>query len=81
MRNSSFEEPCMRIYTEYFPYNPLQKVAYKERFGIITEVGGLNRTVRYKYPIEGDYMEAFGIINSSAAVGLLSPVFILELCR
>lgn len=30
----------------------------QERFG------GLNRTVRYKHLTEGDYMQAFGIINS-----------------
>jgi hypothetical protein len=57
----------MEIYTENIPYNPLKKVVYKERFGIILELGGLNRTVRYKHLIEGDYMEAFGIINSYAA--------------
>lgn len=54
----------MGIYTEYFPYNPLKKVVYKERFDIILRFEGLNRTVRYKYLIEGDYMEAFGIVNS-----------------
>jgi hypothetical protein len=51
----------MGIYAEYFPYNPLKKGVYKESFGIMLELGGLNRTVRYKYLIEEDYMEAFGI--------------------
>jgi hypothetical protein len=54
----------MGIYTEYFPYNPLKKVVYEESFGIILRLGGLNRIVQYKYLIEGDYMEAFGIRNS-----------------
>jgi hypothetical protein len=54
----------MRIYTEYFPYNPLKKVVHEESFGIIPELEGLNRIVRYKCLITGDYMEAFGIINS-----------------
>ncbi|PAX58418.1 hypothetical protein CK510_07480 [Brunnivagina elsteri CCALA 953] len=57
----------MGIYTENIPYNPSKKVAYKESFGIILELVGLNRIVRYKYLIEGDYMETFGIINSYAA--------------
>jgi hypothetical protein len=54
----------MGIYAEYFPYNPLKKGVYEESFGIMLELGGLNRIVRYKYLMEGDYMEAFGIINS-----------------
>ncbi|MEA5594391.1 hypothetical protein [Rivularia sp. UHCC 0363] len=57
----------MGIYTEYFLYKPSKKVDYKESFGIMLEMGGLNRIVQYKYLIEGDYMETFGIINSYAA--------------
>jgi hypothetical protein len=57
----------MGIYTENIPYNPSKKVAYKESFGMILELVGLNRIVLYKYLIEGDYMETFGIINSYTA--------------
>ncbi len=49
---------------EYFPYNPLKKVVYKERFGVMLELGGLYRTVLYNHVMEGDYRSVFGIINS-----------------
>jgi hypothetical protein len=61
----------MSIYTGYFPYNPLKKVVYEESFGIIPELEGLNRIVRYKCLIKWDYIEAFGIINSYATSYLL----------
>jgi hypothetical protein len=36
-------------------------------FGIILGLRRLNRIVRYNYLVEGDYMEAFGIIDSYAS--------------
>jgi len=43
----------MKIYMEYFPYKPLKKVVYKERFGIILEFRVLYRTVQYKHLWKG----------------------------
>jgi hypothetical protein len=49
---------------EQFYNNPLKKGVYEENFGIILELRGLNRTVRYKHLVGVNYTENLDIINT-----------------